>query len=206
MELDTDDQNAHLENQLLDENDYNTNHNYYNDDDNTDPCRSGSSGGLQGLTQPTPPRPRAYTHSQSDTHEQTEQTPINPADIKNIISNIPMELYSTFQTLNTQQHNLNKTNTIIDTLTQHQNNCTTPSGLEVNVKCHFRLPSDLNEQWNDVLTNTSNALLDVLRKDKNVHNLATLRKKLNFRWKTCEPRFHAKATIYEKGLYRCIQK
>ena len=162
LDTDTDDQNAQLENQLLDENEYNTTHNYHNDDDSTDPCRSGSSGGLQGLTQPTPPRPRAYTHTLNQTHTSRQQEPINPADIKNIISNIPMELYSTFQTLNTQQHNLNKTNAIIDTLTQHRNNCTTPSGLEVNVKCHFRLPSDLNEEWNDVLTNTSNALLNVL--------------------------------------------
>ena len=144
-----------MENQLLAKNDHNTNNNnYYNDDDNADPYRSGSSGGLQDLTQLTPTS-GLHTHIQSDTHEQTEQERINPADIKNIIINIPMELYSTFQTLNTQQHNLNKTNAIIDTLTQHRNNCTTPSGLEVNVKCHFRLPSDLNEQWNDVLTNTS---------------------------------------------------
>ena len=157
MELDTDDQNPQLENQLLNENDYNMNH---NDDDNTDPCRWGSYGGLHGFN-PTDTTPTAglhtlnQTHTLKQTHERTEQTPINPADIKNFISNIPMELYSTFQTLNTQQHNLNKTNAIIDTLTQHRNNCTTPSGLEVNVKCHFRLPSDLNEQWNDVLTNTS---------------------------------------------------
>ena len=68
MELDTDVNNTHLENQLLEENDYNTKHNYYNDDDNTDLCRTGSSGGLQGLTQPTPPRPRAYTDTLNQTH------------------------------------------------------------------------------------------------------------------------------------------
>ena len=60
MELDTDDQNPQLENQLLNENDYNMNH---NDDDNTTHVDREAMVVFMGLTQPTPPRLRAYTHT-----------------------------------------------------------------------------------------------------------------------------------------------